>query len=110
MRAANVLRHARHRAGLTQRELALAARVPQSTVGRIESNRLNPTLDNLRNLLNAAGHDLDLVPLAGRDEDRTLIRDRLRMTPARRAALAIQEARFGARLSPQPTRRTRTTR
>jgi len=104
MRAANVLRHARHRAGLTQRELALAAGVPQSTVGRIETSRLNPTLDNLRNLLNAAGQDLDLVPLAGRDEDRTLIRDRLRMTAAGRAALAIQEARFVANL-PGPSNR-----
>jgi transcriptional regulator with XRE-family HTH domain len=105
MRAANVLRHARHRAGFTQRELALAAQVPQSTVGRIETNRLNPTLDSLRNLLQAAGHDLDLVPLAGQDEDRTLIRDRLRMTPAGRAALAVQEARFATRLRPRPTRR-----
>jgi transcriptional regulator with XRE-family HTH domain len=92
---------------MTQRELAMAAGVPQSTVGRIETNRINPTVDNFRHLLRAAGQDLDLVPLAGADEDRTLIRDRLRMTPAGRAALAIQEARFATRLgSPRRPNRT----
>jgi hypothetical protein len=67
-------------------------------VGRIETNRINPTLATMRLLLNAAGQDLELVPLAGRDEDRSLIRDRLRLTPAARARLAVQEARFGASL------------
>jgi transcriptional regulator with XRE-family HTH domain len=83
---------------MTQRELAVAAGVPQSTIGRIESNRMNPTLANLRHLLNAAGQDLELAALAGRDEDRSLIRDRLATTPAARAALAIQEGRFEAGL------------
>jgi hypothetical protein len=52
----------------------------------------------LRLLLNAAGQDLELTPLAGRGEDRSLIRDRLQLTPAARARLAIQEARFEASL------------
>jgi transcriptional regulator with XRE-family HTH domain len=98
MRSANLLRHARRRAGLTQTELARLAGVPQSTVGRIETNRINPTMATLRLLLNAAGQDLEVVPLAGRDEDRSLIRDRLRMTPSARARLAVQEARFEARV------------
>jgi transcriptional regulator with XRE-family HTH domain len=98
MRSANLLRHARRRAGLTQVELARLAGVPQSTVGRIETNRVNPTIGTMRLLLNAAGQDLELVPLAGRTEDRTLIRDRLGMTPADRARLAVQEARFEAGL------------
>jgi hypothetical protein len=67
-------------------------------VGRIETNRINPTIGTMRLLLNAAGQDLELVPLAGRTEDRTLIRDRLGMTPADRARLAVQEARFEAGL------------
>jgi transcriptional regulator with XRE-family HTH domain len=98
MRSANLLRHARRRAGLTQVELARLAGVPQSTVGRIETNRINPTISTMRLLLNAAGQDLELVPLAGRGEDRSLIRDRLGMTPADRARLAVQEARFEAGL------------
>lgn len=96
-----MLRHSRRQAGMTQRELAEAAGTPQSTIGRIETGRLNPTLDNLRHLLRAAGQDLELVPVAGADEDRTLIRDRLRITPAARAALAVKEARAAAHLQPQ---------
>jgi transcriptional regulator with XRE-family HTH domain len=83
---------------MTQRQLAAAARTPQSTIGRIEAGRLNPTIDNLRHLLRATGQDLELAPLAGADEDRTLIRDRLRLTPAARAALAVREARAAIRL------------
>jgi transcriptional regulator with XRE-family HTH domain len=98
VRTANLLRHARRRAGLTQVELAARAGVPQSTIGRIETDRINPTIATLRLLLNAAGQELELTPLAGQDEDRNLIRDRLRLTPAARARLAIQEARFEARL------------
>jgi transcriptional regulator with XRE-family HTH domain len=100
MRAATLLRHSRRQAGMTQRQLASAAGTPQSTIGRIETGRLNPTLDNLRHLLRAAGQDLELAPVAGADEDRTLIRDRLRLTPAARAALAVKEARAAARLQP----------
>jgi len=103
MRAATLLRHSRHRAGMTQRQLAAAAGTPQSTIGRIESGRLNPTLDNLRHLLRAAGHDLELAAVAGADEDRTLIRDRLRLTPAARAALAVKEARAAAQFQVRST-------
>jgi len=93
VRAGTILRHARRRARMTQRQLAAAAGTPQSTVGRIETGRLNPTVESLRRLLAATGHDLELVPAAGADEDRSLIRDRLRLTPAQRARLAIAETR-----------------
>lgn len=85
---------------MTQRQLAVAAGVPQSTVGRIETDRINPTLDTIRTLLRAAGRDLDVVELIGQDEDRAMLRDRLRMTPAERAGLAIQEVRAFARIHP----------
>ena len=100
MRAGTILRHARRRARMTQRQLAAAAGTPQSTVGRIETGRLNPTVESLRRLLAATGHDLELVPTAGADEDRSLIRDRLRLTPAQRARLAIAEARAVYRFRP----------
>jgi transcriptional regulator with XRE-family HTH domain len=100
MRAATLLRHSRNRAALTQRQLASAAGVPQSTIGRIETGRINPTLDTLRHLLRATGQDLELTPVAGADEDLTLIRDRLRLTPAARAALAVREARAAIRFQP----------
>jgi transcriptional regulator with XRE-family HTH domain len=56
--AGNLLRLARTRRGVTQRELAERAGVPQSTVARIETHRQQPTLPLLARLLAAA--DLEL--------------------------------------------------
>ncbi len=49
---------ARRRAGLTQRELASRAGVSPSTIARIERGRMEPTLDLLLRLVEAAGLDL----------------------------------------------------
>jgi transcriptional regulator with XRE-family HTH domain len=43
--AAVLLAEARHRRGLTQRELAARTGVPQSTIAAIEAGRRNPTID-----------------------------------------------------------------
>ena len=56
--AGNVLRIARARAGLSQRELAEAAHVPQSTIARIESGTRQPSLPVLARIL--AAIDLEL--------------------------------------------------
>lgn len=93
MKAARVLRYARRNAGLSQAALARKADMPQSTVARIEIGRLTPRVDTLERLLRASGRSLELAPVIGADEDRSLIRDRLRMSPAERARLAIREAR-----------------
>lgn len=46
---------ARSKRGVTQRQLAAAAQVPQSTVARIEAGSMQPTLPVLYRLLAAAG-------------------------------------------------------
>ena len=60
-----ILREARHRAGLTQRELADRAKTAQSVVARIEQGRSDPSTGTLSRLLAAAGFELrtDLLPL-----------------------------------------------
>jgi transcriptional regulator with XRE-family HTH domain len=77
--AAGLVRAARRRADLSQRELALAAGVHGSTVGRIESGHLTPSLEMLLRLLAAAGLHLAVVDGDGRlvqpMEDRDDIRD-----------------------------------
>jgi predicted transcriptional regulator len=78
---------------MTQRELAAAAGVPQPTVARIESGAVSPRTDTLGRLLKAAGHEIHVEPALGKGIDRTLIRDRLRLTPAERIRLAAAEAR-----------------
>lgn len=91
--AGRLLRHARRRAALTQRELAAAADVPQATVGRIEAGAVQPRVDTLASLLRATGHELEIGPLMGQGVDRTQIRERLRLTPSERIELAAAEAR-----------------
>jgi transcriptional regulator with XRE-family HTH domain len=96
-----MLRYARRSAGLSQAALAVAAGVPQSTVARIELGQLTPRLDTIERLLRATGNSVELTPVLGADEDRSLILDRLRMSPAERARLAIREARAVCRIGPR---------
>lgn len=90
--AARLLRHARLAAGLTQREVAVAAGVPQSTVARIELGRLTPRLDTLERLMRVAGRTINSAPVLGQGVDRTQIRELLRLTPGERAHLAVADA------------------
>ena len=90
MDAARVLRQARRRAGLTQRQLASKAGVPQPMVARIESGAVIPRVDTLDRLLEACGEGLESHPRPGRGLDRTVSRGLLRLTPGERARYATQ--------------------
>jgi transcriptional regulator with XRE-family HTH domain len=91
MGAGALLREARRRAGLTQRELARAAGVPQPAVSRIERDHVSPRLDTLDVLLRRCGLSLDLVERPGLGVDRTLILERLRLSPIERGRLTALE-------------------
>ncbi len=91
MDAARVLRQARRRAGLTQRELAARAGVAQSVVGRIESGAVIPRVDTLDRLLAAAGQGLETAPRPGRGVDRTVFT--LDLKPSARAEAAVKSDR-----------------
>lgn len=93
MAAPALLRYARRQAALSQRELATRAGVPQPTIARIERGTIIPRVDTLERLLHACGLELDVQPRAGAGVDRTTIRALLKLTPAERAALAVDEAR-----------------
>jgi transcriptional regulator with XRE-family HTH domain len=62
--AASLVREARTRAGLSQRELARRAGAAQSAVSRIEGGKTDPSTGTLASLLAAAGFELrtDLTP------------------------------------------------
>ena len=98
MDAARVLRQARRRAGLTQRELAARAGVAQSVIGRIESGAVIPRVDTLDRLLAAAGQGLEPTPRPGQGLDRTGYREHLQRSPRARAEEAARDARGLARL------------
>jgi transcriptional regulator with XRE-family HTH domain len=109
---AALLKTARERAHLSQRELAARARTTQATIARIESSAANPSVRTFQRLLKAAGYALRVEPLAvdgsdasieayKRDVDRTLLVEQLRKSPAQRArdlvalATLADEARRG---------------
>lgn len=53
--AAGLIRIARHKAGLSQRQLADNARLTQQSISAYETGRKDPTLSTLSRLLAAAG-------------------------------------------------------
>lgn len=93
MIAAQLLRHARRGAGLSQRELAERAGTTQSAVSRIESGAVTPRFDTLAELVRACGARIGLVPVLGEGVDRTTVRAIRRLSPAERLQGAALEAR-----------------
>jgi transcriptional regulator with XRE-family HTH domain len=91
--AGRMLRFARSRAKLTQRRLAAKSGVPQETIARIERGRVDPRLGTLDRLLEACGYGLEVEARLGIGIDRTQIDGLLRLTPAERLALAIDNDR-----------------
>ena len=92
MDAARVLRQARRRAGLTQRQLGERAGVSQPVVARIESGAVVPRVDTLDRLLEACGEGLESVLRPGLGLDRTGYRELLWKTPAERVRQAAAYA------------------
>ena len=102
MTAGALLRHARDRAGLTQRELAKKAHTAQSVVARIELGETSPSWDTLVRLIRATGHTVAASVERSGIVDRSLLDDVpriLRMTPEERLNEVAQVSRFiaGAR-------------
>jgi transcriptional regulator with XRE-family HTH domain len=96
-----MLRSARRQAGLTQRELAARAGVPQTTVGRVEAGLITPRVDTLERLLRATGQELSVTPRPGSGVDRSQIHRLLRLTPRQRLDLAVRDAASFGRLQPR---------
>jgi transcriptional regulator with XRE-family HTH domain len=83
--AAEELRNARLRAGISQRELARRLRTSQSAIARLEGEGSNPTVATIQRVLDATGHRLMLA--ASRKDpglDESLIRAQLELTPEQR--------------------------
>jgi transcriptional regulator with XRE-family HTH domain len=65
--------------------------MPQPTLSRIERGLTSPRFSTLDRLLRECGLELDLAPRAGLGVDRTLIAERLRLSPGDRARRAVRE-------------------
>jgi transcriptional regulator with XRE-family HTH domain len=97
MRAGDLIREARRRAGLTQRELAERLGTTQSAVARLERGGTEPSYERVRDAVRACG--LELVPqlLRADDADWSVASTSLSVGPEERirrhqAALRFAEA------------------
>jgi predicted transcriptional regulator len=84
-----MVRHARLGAGLTQRQLAAKAGIPQETIARIEAGRVDPRLGTVDRLLEGCGFGLEHTPRLGIGVDRTQINALLDLEPAARLRRAL---------------------
>jgi transcriptional regulator with XRE-family HTH domain len=92
MDAGQMLKEARRREGLSQRDLAGRANVPQPVIARLESGGAIPRVDTLDKLLRECGEGLVARPRRGEGIDRSLIRGMLRLSPGDRLRAASDEA------------------
>lgn len=100
-----LLREARARHGVSQKQLAARASTTQSAISRIERDRVSPSVETLRELLYLLGEDLRL----GAEErdsgiDRTLNAERLKLTPSERLEYGMAFANQLIASSPLPRR------
>ncbi len=96
---ASLLKDARRRGGLSQRQLASRAGTSQSVVSRIELGETSPSWDTLCQLLAAAGFELDAQLLVRPVDNSHMLADvaRIRaLTPAQRLAEVANLSRFDA--------------
>jgi chemotaxis signal transduction protein/DNA-binding XRE family transcriptional regulator len=94
---AELLRTARLRAGLTQRQLAERAGTSQAMVARIEGRRQSPSLSTLRRLLDVCGSNIQLK-VEGETEGRTPGARAAQARTVRHLVLVMGEARVAVRL------------
>lgn len=101
--AANLLKIARIEKGLSQQQLAAAAGVPKSTIGRIETGAMQPTLPLLCRILAAA--DVELRPRLEPYDDHDDVLDALdaRLSAEQREErIAAQDRFLGALRDAEP--------
>lgn len=87
-----MLRTARRRAGLSQRELASRTGVSQPTIAKIETGAADPRMKTVNRLLRACGQELIAVPKPGAGIDRSQLRELLRLTARERLELLRADA------------------
>lgn len=91
-RGNDVVREARRRAGLTQRQLAELAGTTQSAIARLETGGSTPSLDAVLRIVRLCGLDLE-IGLVDRDDSDWLQASRLLpLSPAERLARADRVA------------------
>jgi transcriptional regulator with XRE-family HTH domain len=92
--AGQLIREARRRAGLTQAELARRARTTQSVIARLERGVTSPSLERVRQLVDAAGLELRVGISSAEAQDWTAVARNLTLTAEQRWDKAVASAQF----------------
>lgn len=96
-----LLRDARTRREVSQERLAARAGTTQSAISRIESDKVSPSIETLRELLHLLGEDLVLsVQPREWGVDRGQVRERMRLTPEQRLEHGLAFAEQVIEMSP----------
>src|SRR3954453_18181575 len=100
-----LLREARQRHEISQKQLAIRASTAQSAISRIERDQVSPSIETLRELLYLLGEDLQMGA-SSRDSgiDATLIDQQLRRSPTERLDYGAAFANMVIANSPNPRR------
>jgi transcriptional regulator with XRE-family HTH domain len=80
----DLVREARKRVGLSQRELAEMAGTTQSAIARIETGRTAPSFDTVLRMVRLCGLDLDIMLVERDDSDWWQASRLLGLTPEER--------------------------
>jgi transcriptional regulator with XRE-family HTH domain len=88
----DLVREARKRAALSQRELAARAGTTQSAIARLETGGSTPNFDTVLRLVRLCGLDLDVMLVERDDSDWAQVQQRLSLSPAERVALGVRTA------------------
>jgi transcriptional regulator with XRE-family HTH domain len=94
MRGNHLVKEARRRAGITQRELAERVGTTQSAIARLERAEYSPTLEHITKLVRACGYDVG-IELYTYDVELPLhVGEALHGSPERRLATNVQAANY----------------
>lgn len=96
-----VLRDARRRVGVTQRQLAIRTGIAAPSLSRIENGHESPSYERFVACMEALGYDasIELRELGGSRADPTHLAAEAQLTPAQRLESLFEWMRFGDRLA-----------
>lgn len=97
--AGNLVRLARHDAGLSQRALAKRAGTSQGAIAAYESGQRSPSLETLVRIVRAAGQDLRIQVVPYDDHDDVMAVYEASLPEETRAALARERSRLRTQAS-----------
>jgi transcriptional regulator with XRE-family HTH domain len=78
----------RHEQKVTQRQLAVRAKVNRSTLRRIEAGQADGDMKVMERILQYLGHELDAVP-SGTIHDRLIYQAQIEIDPNKRSKIAL---------------------